>query len=428
MLDREIGLFKDLLTISIGLSPDSLGKNTLFRYLSLRMRALGIKTVGEYFLHIKRSKEELQELIELVVVPETWFFRERNALRFLEKRIGENASVNKAHPIRILCVPCSTGEEPYSVVITLLEAGLVGSEFVVDAVDISKKSLIKAQSLSYGNNSFRDKDDELRDRYFENKEETGYVVMDKVHSLVNFYFANVVDPLFLKDFKPYDYIFCRNLLMYLTDDAQKRAFINLDRLLRPGGVLFLGEAEYDIIRPYPFTLLGLQKECAYCKRISFEDEKNDEVKNFDLKRTKETTVSVFSLAKNFSKSTASLPTPTANKEQSRNLLKSQSFPSEEPMLIKAKNLADSGKLKEAEKLGLDYLKEHKLDPNAYFLLGLLQQAAGNEKKAEELFQKVIYLNPHHYEALISLSLFSEKKGNKLQAELLRKRAEKVYLT
>ncbi|NEM46493.1 MAG: chemotaxis protein CheR, partial [Xanthomonas perforans] len=110
---------------------------------------------------------EQQALVEAVVVPETWFFRYPESFAALVNLARERSThLAGARPLRILSLPCSTGEEPYSIAMALLDGGLPGDGFRIDAMDISEVNLQRAERALYGRNSFRGDDLSFRDRHF----------------------------------------------------------------------------------------------------------------------------------------------------------------------------------------------------------------------------------------------------------------------
>ncbi len=401
MPENDITLIKTLLAEKIGANASSLGKNILMQHIRPRMRALGIHDLDVYASLLVESSKELNDFIEHFVVPETWFFREKPALIFLAQyAVKKIKKTLPKTPLRILCLPCSTGEEAYSIVMALFDEGISPSDFVVDAVDISKKSLIKAESLLFGSNSFRDEDLAFRERYF-TKKACGYVLDDKVATPIHFMFGNIVDPQFALHKKPYDIIICRNLLIYFNQTAKKRTFHTFDKLLKPDGILILGQAEYDTIRPFPYVSIDAAHQSIYKRK--------DSSTFFPVPSTRERK-EIIALEKEISP-------PKISSSVSRI--------SGEALLSQAHRLADSGKLEEAEKLSKDYLALHGLDSQAYFLLGIIQHAAGHDINAKEFFEKTLYLDPSHYEALIYLSLLHQKLGENQKAELYRSRASKA---
>ena len=166
-------------------------------------------------------------------MPETWFFRDREAFAALALTVYEDWL--GAHPedhLRLLSLPSSTGEEPYSMAMALLDAGFPANRFRVDAVDISARALARAGHAVYGKNSFRGNELGFRDRHFEATAH-GYRLSDAVRRQVQFQQGNLLAAGFLPGVESYDVIFCRNVLIYFDRAAQDRALTVLVRLLTP---------------------------------------------------------------------------------------------------------------------------------------------------------------------------------------------------
>src|SRR5262249_8781045 len=158
-----------------------------------------------------------EALVEEVVVPETWFFRGAGLFTDLAKRIRNTAL---SRPFRVLSVPCSTGEEPYSLAIALAEANVSPQAFTLEGVDLSGRSVERAQRGCYGAFSFRQTDPGLHDRYFRPAGRE-WEIDATLRQAVRFRTGNLVDPQFLWGEAPYDLILCRNLLIYLHPEARR---------------------------------------------------------------------------------------------------------------------------------------------------------------------------------------------------------------
>ena len=126
---------ENLLRRKIGLNPDSVGSRSILRAVKKGMRTGKMKALSDYLEHLQASPQQFESLVESIVVPETSFFRNRASFVFLRQWVSQEWSRHR--PLRVLSLPCSTGEEPYSITITLLEEGLSLDEFEVDGVDIS---------------------------------------------------------------------------------------------------------------------------------------------------------------------------------------------------------------------------------------------------------------------------------------------------
>ena len=137
-MPRNLAMIEAMLADRTGLDPGAVGSSLIPRAVRLRMIELGLRTTGEYASLVRGSDAELQALIEEVVIPESWFFRDELPFRFLQEHVRRTWVGERARsPLRILSVPCAGGEEPYSIVIALFQIGLSARQFRVDAVDIS---------------------------------------------------------------------------------------------------------------------------------------------------------------------------------------------------------------------------------------------------------------------------------------------------
>jgi chemotaxis protein methyltransferase WspC len=185
----------------------------------------------------------LDELLETVLVPETWFFRYPDAYHYLSRYVSTALPHRRAFgKIRILSVPCSTGEEPYSIAMTLLDSGMSAGQFQIDAADVSATALEKAQKARYTQNSFRGTNAKHPGRYFE-KDSGQFQLRPEILRLVRFFHWNVQERPPAGIGPGYDIIFCRNLFIYFHRPAQKQMISTLKQLLDEDGLLFSGHAE-----------------------------------------------------------------------------------------------------------------------------------------------------------------------------------------
>ncbi|RBL87764.1 chemotaxis protein CheR, partial [Streptomyces cavourensis] len=257
--------FSTVLKRKMGLDSGSIGKAAIERAVRLRMQAVGAHEEQDYLMRVQTSPAEMQQLIEAVIVPETWFFRypeSQAAMAALarERLFGTGlsarasaaaasaaaATASSEQVLRVLSVPCSSGEEPYSIAMALLDAGVPAARFQVDAVDISERMVEFARRACYGRNSFRGDDLSYRDRYFTETAE-GHQLAAHVTARVRFLAGNLFDDQLLPHTAPYDFVFCRNLLIYFDAATQERAVAVLRRFARRDGILFVGPAETSLL-------------------------------------------------------------------------------------------------------------------------------------------------------------------------------------
>ncbi len=379
-----------MLRQKIGLDADSIGSRTIARAVERCRSRCGAPNLASYWQRLKTTPSEVEALIEAVVVPETWFFRDREPFVCLSQFVKTEWKRNGV--FRVLSVPCSTGEEPYSIAVTLLESGLMATQFRIDAVDISQQALQKAKRAVYTKKSFRGGAVNLR--YFQNHE-NGYEVRSFVRETVHFRQGNILEPAFLAK-QQYHVIFCRNLLIYLNHSARNQVLETLDRVLMPSGLLFVGSAETSQISAKHY------KSRRHASAFAYQKESPPLIQPKPLQ--------IVSISKK---------TPPKSAQFSKT-----SAPKQSP-LEQAKQLADRGQLVEAANLTEAYLDADRANPRAYLLLGEIYQELNDLDRAERSFQKAIYLNPNFYEALIHLALLKEERGDMTTAAILRSRIQRL---
>ena len=399
----------------IGLDSQTVGSGAIARAVRIRMNACGEPEEGAFLARISRDAEERERFIDEVVVPESWFFRDQQIFDYLRQQAPAFAQRAYPAPLRVLSVPCAAGEEPYSVAITFLEAGLSPDQFRIDATDVSRAFLRRAAAATYSANAFRAADISFRDRWF--RERGAAAELDEaVRKQVHFSWGNLLDQSFAADREPYDIIFCRNLLIYLTADARSRAEQAFDRLLAPDGILVLGAAEPPILKH------------------SWRPVASHAV--FALRRSTATTVrlpSILPLPPSPPAASAdagvrpsSVPPPPRPPDRSPadEAIESRR-PAVDDVLREAGSLANAGR--HAEALALCSRCQQTAGPSArvFFLMGMLHRAVGELERAEACLHKTLYLDANHDEAFLSLAIIASQRGDDRMAEQYRRSATRV---
>ncbi|HDZ91905.1 MAG: hypothetical protein JRJ09_03805 [Deltaproteobacteria bacterium] len=408
---------ESLLEKRIGLAPESIGLGTVAKAVRVRIEDCGLADSKAYLDLLNRSREELRKLIEAVVVPETWFFRNGNSFAFLvDYAMGEWLPANRNDRFRVLSLPCSTGEEPYSIAMALLDGGMEKERFCIDGVDISRSALERAQSGIYTRGAFRGDDLSFRERYFE-KQGDRYLIDPEITKMVRFSEGNLLDEGLLRDQEPYHVVFCRNLLIYLSQDARRRSFKALHRLLTGSGILILGHAEKQVAMEWGFE--GIPAFGAFACRKE-EGKREEGLKPvFHTQAGPGRTLTENAQVRSDSISTDRTPTLVLLKKEPEG----GSSPEEQKDLFReAQLLADQGALTSALELCEACLRESPVHVQTHFLMGLIFEALDNGEKAEECFNKAIYLDPKHSQAMIHLSFILEHRGEGMRASRLRNRA------
>lgn len=417
--------FFDFLKERIGLDVASVGPAIIERAVRLRCHLTHSAHLENYWLLLKSDSQEQQALIEAVIVPETWFFRYAESFSTLSRlalgRVGRTE-----RPLRILSLPCSTGEEPYSIAMALFDAAISPSLFSVDAVDISPLSIAKARRGVYGKNSFRGERVDFRDRYFTAQAE-GYELASKVQAQVRFQSGNLLDPQLLADQAPYDFVFCRNLLIYFDLPTQKLVFEILKRLTRQDGVLFIGPAEGNLLTRMGMRSLGVAQSFAF----SHEDAAGRPVAGNNR-------IALVALPEpqpkpaSFAPKTPYSPRIPSPQSALASALRKVSPPKPAPLgsadshaaqaLTKIAGLANEGRSAQARAASEAYLQQYGPNAEAFYWLGLLADTGGDRIAAQNFYRKVLYLQPQHSEALAQLAALLTAQGDLAGARRLQERA------
>ncbi|MFO7858491.1 MAG: protein-glutamate O-methyltransferase CheR [Ectothiorhodospiraceae bacterium] len=217
--------------------------------LLARMRATGCDTFRSYFVRLRfdAKGQELQALINSMTVNETYFFREEYQFQCLVRSLLPRIVPTKARgqPIRIWSLPCSTGEEVYSLALYLLEYWPQVDDFDVEIVgsDIDTSALDKAREGIYHERPVHVLSKGILERYFQRLPDGRHQVLKSIRDSVRMTRVNLQDPLETRSYRGFDVIFCRNLLIYFDDAARRQAAETLFDALNPGGYICLGHSE-----------------------------------------------------------------------------------------------------------------------------------------------------------------------------------------
>ena len=456
----SLAKIKTMLQEVIGLHPTSIGDTSIERAIHHRMQALGIATSGakgerEYLRRIQRDKEEFDELVEEVVVPETWFFRNVfpfEALSSYLPGLKENGPANRGEELKILSLPCSTGEEPYSIAMVLMEKDLSIGKFSIDACDVSQRAIRKARRGIYGQHSFREEYRGLRDKYFQ-RTRAGYVLDASVKKKVSFTRTNIIADELDHMRAKYDVIFCRNLLIYFDRPTQARVLKKLHRMLKPRGILCVGHAEAaQVTRDY-FSPLNFSMAFAFSKiseGTEAERPPAGKLPSLQNGNTLKELQSTFHhlvglvekdqalgrrlsrgkvLAQTLAEGAPAIEKKISKvKKASRKRVRQQAPEApagETDTLEQVSHYLELGRLNEAATLCEDYLKKNPESGDAYYYLGLISQRKGSPGGAESLLKKAVYLDPAHHLALARLAELAEKRGDSAQAKDYRRRQKRA---
>ncbi|NVM80096.1 chemotaxis protein methyltransferase WspC [Duganella sp. SG902] len=385
----------------------SLSRSEVERAIKNRMELTAVADTDAYLRDI--TPEELTALVELVVVPESWFYRDAQAFSAMTDFVRARLAADSGRLVRLLSIPCAGGEEPYTMAMALSDAGIGPRNFIIDAYDISPVCVERARSGIYGRNAFRAQDLSFRDAHFSSAGDGDYRINDAIRQQVRFKQGNLLELAPGARNGLYDVIFCRNLLIYFDKPTTKAAIAKLEALLMDDGQLFAGYAEVPSFCRHGFSPLpynqafGLQKEA-----------------------------SAPALIRPAPARVSARPAPPPSRPAApppRNRAAPPAAPAVAPavdLLAEARRLADLGDIKAAENACRDHLARHPESAEAYFILGLLNELTNKPQMAADYWKRCIYLQPDHYEALCHLALLAEANNDAAGAAALKARAARIY--
>jgi chemotaxis protein methyltransferase WspC len=435
----------------------NLGKSLVDRAVGKRMEFTGHTDQQAYVDAI--TPAEMAELVELLVVPESWFYRDAQAFQAALEYIRERVrSVSGSRPVRILSIPCAGGEEPYTMAMVLADAGLPPASYLIEAWDISSACIARAREGIYGRNAFRASELGFRDRYFTELGDDEYRINDALRLQIRFKQGNLLEFDTAARQGQFDVIFCRNLLIYFDKPTTKAAIARLSALLADDGLLFAGYAEVPSFCQHGFTPLqypqafGLRKDpdaeaWPTRRRATLTPATLTALPAIDTgmlpvgaparapirARAAPATVPgapAMPPAPGTRSGAAARPAPAAHAKAAAGARTSAAAPASGAtpvqLLEQARRLADLGQAREAEHACRQCLAQTPDSAEAYFILGLLSEHAGKPDQAAEEWRRCLYLQPDHYEALCHLALLAEQRNDASGAAALKARAARIY--
>lgn len=273
----DFGMIRDLVYGYSGLYFSDDSKYLLEKRLGRRLLEANFKSFREYYQFLKFNRnreEELEEIMNLLTTNETYFFREAYQLNaFSDEIIPEIAEKRSATPLgkrlRIWSAGCSTGEEPYTIAMLLLEKEMMkGWQIDIVATDISQRVLKHARQGIYVENSFRMTDKYYKLKYFTRQEDNRYRINDNVRKMVSISHLNLLDHPRLAMLGRFDIIFCRNVIIYFDQSAKKKVIGSFHSSLKDGGFLLLGHSESLMNITTDFNLRHFKNDMVYQKPLS----------------------------------------------------------------------------------------------------------------------------------------------------------------
>lgn len=418
--DQHLAQLEAAVRSRIGFDPQSVGDRTLLRTLGQRMTEGGISDGDSYVATLLLDEAEFDSFVEDLVVPETWFFRDRQPFRCLGSYVTRRwKSAPSGDRLRVLSIPCSTGEEPYSIAMVLLDLGLTPSQFQIDGADLSGQALKQAAEGVYGESSFRGDEASfpgLSERYLDRQNDR-YVVGEVLREAVRFLRVNLLSPLPLADEPEYHVVFCRNVLIYMDGNARRAALSNLHQLLSPEGLLYVGHVEARVTAEGAFRQFTKEYPFAFSPTAPDARVATDRQTARPTQRTKPAaSTEAAPRISRIDPTVAGTRAAAGPKSANRNV---------SGKLVSVRDAADAGRLDEAIGLCHEVLDKEPTNADALCLMGLVFKVRGQTVEAEGFFQKALYLDPRHEETLVHMMLLAQERGDERAAANFRRRADQA---
>ncbi len=248
---RDFELIRNMVYRKTGMMFEDRKRAFVATRVARRMAAVGSATARDYYCYLRYQDpdgREFQNLVETLTTNETYFFREYPQLECFANEVLPNLTAEKEarHDwrLKIWSAACSTGDEPYTLAI-ILDACLESVskwQIEITATDIDTNVLATAKRGVYSPRAVKDVPEVYLSEYFQVQPD-GYHVVPKIKQMVSFAHVNLMDRHAMGRFREYDFIFCRNVLIYFDDVARRSVLKSFYNALRPGGYIFLGHSE-----------------------------------------------------------------------------------------------------------------------------------------------------------------------------------------
>lgn len=271
--DEMFRLLRDYFHDYCGIFFDEGSRGLFEKRLARRLKILHISDFKEYYRFLRydrRKEEELVDVMDVLTINETYFFREQRQLDAFSREILPELKNRKGRTrrLRIWSAGCSTGEEPYTLAMLIMEdPELRDWDIQILGSDINQRVLGVARLGVYRQNSFRTTDAYYLRKYFEQEEDGSYRIVDGVKRYVSLGNLNLLDSVRTRLLEPMDIVFCRNVLIYFDVTAKKKVMENFNDRLVGGGWLLLGHSESLMNISTAFSLRHLKNDMVYQKAV-----------------------------------------------------------------------------------------------------------------------------------------------------------------
>lgn len=429
--------FRSYLLTHLGLNFSEKQEKELMQKIELAAKDFGYNETFEFIewiLNNNISYQQISILASYLTIGETYFLREKKSFDFLEQVFIPKLIQKKEKQLRIWSAGCASGEEPYSIAITLLRTirNISNWNISILATDINPNLLKKAEKGIYSNWSFRNNPDWFSSNYFKKIENNLFQIIPEVKNMVRFSTLNLAKdqyPSLINNTNAMDIIFCRNVMIYFSQNVIKEVISKLYKSLVPGGILIVSPVETSNFLSQNFSRIDYYGHSIYQKPTK---EINSNRHTKVLSTNNKTDKAPFN---NYDKTNKNIvPKNTVNIEHNKisdyeqafnlfnqglfeqaeniliNILNTPENDQKQAILLLAKTKANLGKLDDARTLCEKGLEIDKTDYRLYFLLATLFQEQGNDNEAILLLKKALYLDHNFAMAHFLLGNINIKKG------------------
>jgi chemotaxis protein methyltransferase WspC len=416
-----------------GLDLTVFGQGAVDEALGVRCRSTGMTGEEGYVARWREDGEEREAFLDELLVGETWFFREWPAFHVLGEWLATQARrFSPQSPLRVLALPCATGEEAWSIAAIVQEGGLDAASVVIDAMDINHSALEFAERGRYPQRRLRSQPVARWAHVLRPRDGEWIEVDGSLRGMVRFIEANAMDRTYLLKRDPYHVIFCRNMLIYMGGEARSQVCETLAACLDPEGLLFLGHAE-QLPPGLGLVRTGMDGAFAWRPQREAQTPKPPGPVLRPLPRISDvsgpasrTSRSVPNLRPALKPATPIAVPQAATEKVNRPSLSAELSPPTRVIrsaidLESVRQLADQGRYLEAFKRVDSIEARASLDPEVHSLAGILLGALDRKAEAVSRLRRALYLDPGHAESLAHLALLIEESGDAAGAGRLRAR-------
>ncbi|MBF0518811.1 MAG: tetratricopeptide repeat protein [Nitrospirae bacterium] len=407
--DNCLQSFQAIIRNRCGLSFDSSRLASFKEIIRSQVKTLGLSSADEYYSLISQSQAQFERLINLITINETYFMREPAHYRVLTSKILPELMANKPKGVKIklFSAGCATGEELYSMIISVSETfGTTALDlFYFFGADIDNSVIDKAQRAVYGSASFRSFPELLRKKYFTQEDETHFRVDSQITRHAHFEVLNLLDTQSCKNLSAMDVIFYRNVSIYFDKEIQRRVFDNLAMLLNDGGYLFVSSVETFGHKHGSLSLIEMDGVFVF-KKLPEAVSSGSSISLKHKPPKRDTFKRINSAAVKNEKTVK--PQPDALLDEARVLLKDKKYEAAikvlEPLtageqnyvtacVLKGAALFNLKRMDEAQSIFLKVLETDRWSVDCYMFLAMAAKYSGDNDEAIRLFKEAIYINP-----------------------------------